>query len=309
MPIPTYDKFIEPVLRDLALHIQGAWARDVHEAAASALGISEQEKLALLPSGAQPVYKNRAGWAHDRLKRAGLSSSPQRGFWQLTDNGRAYADEHKSPLSDAQVGDIALAHRDVRLRAVRAGDAGEIPGGDLGVIPGNADISASPDDRLELALSELRASTAGDLLEAIGQASPKFFETLVLDLLHAMGYGASREDLQHVGQPGDAGIDGIISLDRLGLEKVYVQAKRWQNSVGREPVHAFYGALAGQHATKGVLITTSVFTANARDFARSVEKIVLVDGERLAELMMEYGVAVSHRLVKIPKLDLDYFEE
>jgi restriction system protein len=308
MSIPTYDKFIEPVLRHLALNPQSARARDVYEAAASALGISEQDKLELLPSGVQPVYKNRAGWAHDRLKRAGLSSSPQRGFWQLTDTGRAYADEHQAPLSDEQVQDIALAHRDVRLRAVRD-DSGEIPGGELGVIPANADISASPDDRLELALSELRASTAGDLLEAIGQASPKFFETLVLDLLHAMGYGASREDLQHVGQPGDAGIDGIISLDRLGLEKVYVQAKRWQNSVGREPVHAFYGALAGQHATKGVLITTSVFTAHAREFARSVEKIVLIDGERLAELMMEYGVAVTHRVVKIPKLDLDYFEE
>jgi restriction system protein len=158
-------------------------------------------------------------------------------------------------------------------------------------------------------LGELRDSTARDLLEAIGQASPKFFETLVLDVLHAMGYGASRADLQHVGQPGDAGIDGIISLDRLGLEKVYVQAKRWQNSVGREPLQAFYGALAGQHANKGVFITTSVFTSTAREFARSVEKIVLIDGERLATLLMEYGVAVTHRVVKVPKLDLDYFEE
>lgn len=124
-----------------------------------------------------------------------------------------------------------------------------------------------------------------------------------------MGYGASRQDLRHVGQPGDAGIDGIISLDRLGLEKVYVQAKRWQNPVGREPVQAFYGALAGQHATKGVLITTSVFTAHAIDFARSVEKIILIDGQRLAELLMEYGVAVTQRTINIPKVDLDYFEE
>jgi restriction system protein len=309
MAIPTYDKFIEPVLRHLALNPQGARTRDVYEAAASALGISEQEKLELLPSGAQPVYKNRAGWAHDRLKRAGLSSSPQRGFWHLTDGGRAYAEEHSAPLSEEQVKDVALAHRDVRLRPVTADDAGEVPGGEVEEIPGSTDITSSPDDRLELALSELRASTAGDLLEAISQASPKFFETLVLDLLHAMGYGASREDLQHVGQPGDAGIDGIISLDRLGLEKVYVQAKRWQNTVGRESVHAFYGALAGQHATKGVLITTSVFTAHAREFARSVEKLVLIDGERLAALMMEYGVAVTHRVVKVPKLDLDYFEE
>src|SRR4249919_1820831 len=120
---------------------------------------------------------------------------------------------------------------------------------------------------------------------------------LVLDLLHAMGYGASRADLQHVGRSGDGGIDGIISLDRLGLEKVFVQAKRWQrgSSVGREAVQAFYGALAGQRANKGVFITTSTFTAQALEFARSVEKIVLIEGTRLAQLLMEYGVGVSHR--------------
>jgi restriction system protein len=309
MPIPTYDKFIEPVLRYLALHPLGARARDAYEAAAESLGISELQKLELLPSGTQPVYKNRAGWAHDRLKRAGLSSSPQRGFWQLTDSGKAYADDHQTPLSEEQINDLALSHRDVRLRPVATGDDDEVPEGEAEDIARLTDVTSSPDDRLELALSELRGSTANDLLEAIAQASPRFFETLVLDLLHAMGYGASREDLQHVGQPGDAGIDGIISLDRLGLEKVYVQAKRWQNPVGRESVHAFYGALAGQHANKGVLITTSVFTAHAREFARSVEKIVLIDGERLAALMMEYGVAVTHRVVKVPKLDLDYFEE
>lgn len=308
MPIPTYDKFIEPVLRYLALHSQGARARDAHEAAADTLGVSEQEKLELLPSGVQPVYKNRAGWAHDRLKRAGLSSSPQRGFWQLTDSGRAYANEHPPPLSDDQVEDIALGHRDVRLRPAIADEvSGSHP--EAMITLGDGDIASSPDDRLERALAELRDSTARDLLEAIGQASPKFFETLVLDLLHAMGYGASRADLQHVGQPGDAGIDGVISLDRLGLEKVYVQAKRWHNPVGREPLQAFYGALAGQHASKGVFLTTSAFTSNALDFARSVEKIVLIDGNRLSDLLMEYGVAVTHRVVKVPKVDLDYFEE
>ena len=176
----------------------------------------------------------------------------------------------------------------------------------VGVSGDNAD---SPDDRLERALLELTGSPAVDLLEAIGQASPKFFEILVLDLLHAMGYGATRADLQHVGRSGDGGIDGIISLDRLGLERVFVQAKRWQNSVGSEEVQRFYGALAGQRATKGVFITTSAFTAQARTFANSIEKIVLIDGQRLTQLMMEYGVAVTHRVVKIPKLDLDYFEE
>ncbi len=125
-----------------------------------------------------------------------------------------------------------------------------------------------------------------------------------------MGYGTNRSDLQRVGGPGDAGIDGIISLDRLGLEKVYVQAKRWKgtNTVGRPDVQAFYGALAGQRANKGVFITTSSFASPAIEFARSVERIVLVDGARLADLMIEHGVGVSNRTVTVPKLDADYFE-
>lgn len=309
MPIPPYRRFIEPVLRYLALHPQGARIPDVYEAVATALGLSDQDRLATYPTGWDTIYKNRARFAHDRLKRAGLSSGPQPHFWQVTTQGIAYANEHRAPLSDDEVREIDRSGAAVIVPARETdalADGGEL---EASMVGASGDVADSPDDRLERARAELTASTAVDLLEAIGHASPKFFEILVLDLLHAMGYGATRADLQHVGQPGDAGIDGIISLDRLGLEKVYVQAKRWLNPVGREPVHAFYGALAGQHATKGVLITTSVFTAPAQDFARSIEKIVLIDGARLAELMMEYDVAVTHRVVKIPKLDLDYFEE
>jgi restriction system protein len=131
----------------------------------------------------------------------------------------------------------------------------------------------------------------------------------VLDLLHRMGYGASRADLQRVGGSGDGGIDGVISLDKLGLEKVYVQAKRWQGTVGRPEVQSFYGALAGQRANKGVFITTSGYTAQAIEFAKSVERVVLVDGSRLADLMIDNEVGVSARTVKIPKIDSDYFDE
>ena len=130
-----------------------------------------------------------------------------------------------------------------------------------------------------------------------------------MELLHQMGYGTSRTDLQRVGGVGDGGIDGVISLDKLGLEKVYVQAKRWQQTVGRPEVQGFYGALAGQRATKGVFITTSAFTPQATDFARSMERIVLVDGRRLAELMIDYEVGVNARTIKVPKLDSDYFDE
>ncbi len=129
--------------------------------------------------------------------------------------------------------------------------------------------------RLGLALEEIRRSVVAELLDTLATVTPAFFETLVLDLLHRMGYGANRADLQRVGGSGDAGIDGIISLDRLGLEKVYVQAKRWQGTVGRPEIQAFYGALAGQRAKKGVFITTSGYTAQALQFAQSVEGIVL----------------------------------
>ncbi len=304
MAIPTYDKFIDPMLHYLAEHREGAPASVIYEALASALGIDEQEKLALLPSKTQPIYKNRAGWAHDRLKRAGLSSSPRRGYWKLTDDGVAFVQSHHHPLSPEEVRELTVVDPNVRLRPLAEND-----GSETALPEQDAETWATPDDRLENALTELEHSTAEDLLNTIGQAPPKFFETLVLDLLHAMGYGATRADLQHVGRSGDGGIDGIISLDRLGLEKVFVQAKRWQSSVGREVVQAFYGALAGRRANKGVLITTSSFTPHAVEFARSVERIVLIDGKRLADLMMEYGVGVSHRTIKIPTIDTDYFEE
>jgi len=305
MPVPTYDRFIEPILRYLAEHSDGAAARDVHDAAAASLGLTDADKQQLLPSGVQPVYKNRAGWAHDRLKRAGLSDSVRRGFWRLTAAGLAFAKEHASPLSADDVEELATGHMDVRLRGVQPST---LPDG-ASPVPSHTPLTASPDDRLEDALAELRGTVAAEVLEAVRRVSPTFFETLVLDLLHRMGYGASRADLQRVGGTGDGGIDGIISLDKLGLEKVYVQAKRWQQPVGRPEVQAFYGALAGQRASKGVFITTSAVTSQAVEFARSVERVVLVDGARLADLMIDHEVGVTLRPVKVPRLDGDYFEE
>jgi restriction system protein len=302
MPVPTYDQFIEPILRYLATKPDGAPTRDVYDAAAGALGLTDSDRAELLPSGVQAVYKNRAGWAHDRLKRHGLSSSFTRGFWKLTDAGRTFAAENPAPLPEEVVERLAADKTDVRLRS----DVHHTPDSS---IPTGVLATASPDDRLEAALAELRKTVAAELLETLSQVTPQQFETIVLDVLHSMGYGTSREDLQRVGGVGDAGIDGVISLDRLGLEKVYVQAKRWQNQVGRPDVQAFYGALAGQHANKGVFITTSKFSPQANEFARSVERIVLVDGEKLAGLMIEHEVGVTLRPVKVPKLDSDYFDE
>jgi restriction system protein len=169
--------------------------------------------------------------------------------------------------------ELAMGTVDVRLRPA-AEDGGEA----------SSAAVASPDDRLGEALQD-----------RLG--------------MHAMGYGTSRSDLQRVGGAGDGGIDGVISLDRLGLEKVYVQAKRWQASVGRPELQAFYGALAGHKARKGVFIATSSYTAQALEFARSVEGMVLIDGQRLASLMIDHEVGVNARVLKIPKIDSDYFDE
>lgn len=201
---------------------------------------------------------------------------------------------------------LLTEYNDVRLRPPAEGR--DVPA--VANQPAMAErATISPDDRLEQALAELRQGVATDLIELLSQVSPAYFETIVLDLLHKLGYGTSRADLLRVGRSGDGGIDGVISLDRLGLEKVYVQAKRWQSSVGRPEVQAFYGALAGQRANRGVFITTSTFTQQAVDFAGSVERIVLVDGSKLAALMIEYEVGVASRAARIPKIDSDYFEE
>lgn len=304
MTVPTYDKFIEPVLRYLATKPEGAAARDVHEAAADALGLDDSQRAKVITSG-QLVYKNRAGWAHDRLKRAGLSQSLSRGKWCLTPAGFDWVASHPQPMAEQETNHLAFAFVNVKLKS--RPDAVDLdPKADS---PDHEELAkSSPDDRLDQALKELRDAVADEVLENLLQVSPSRFEVIVLDVLHRLGYGGHRDDLQRVGGTGDGGIDGVISLDKLGLEKVYVQAKRWQNTVGRPELQAFYGALAGQKAKRGVFITTSGFTSQARDFAQSVEGMVLVDGERLVHLMIENEVGVSSRLLKVPKLDMDYFE-
>jgi restriction system protein len=307
MAIPTYDHWIEPILRVLHENPNGVAAPAAHDAAARMLGLTEEDRAQLLPSSVQHVYKNRAGWAHDRLKRAGLSWSPRRGFWQLTPAGIEYVREHSAALPPAEVARLAEAFTQVRLSPPREIDVVEQQA--LAVLESPPVITESPDETLERAVSEIRESVGAELLEAVLRSSPRFFENLVLDLLHAMGYGTSRTHLQRVGGVGDEGIDGIISLDRLGLEKVYVQAKRWRNTVGRPDVQAFYAALRGQRANKGVFITTSSFTSQATEFAHSIEGLVLIDGARLAMLLIEHGVGVTNRPISVPKVDSDYFDE
>jgi len=315
MAIPTYDQFIEPLLRLLAKHRDGVRSAEAYVALADQVGLTDDERLERLPSRKQPVHHNRISWAHDRLKRAGFSSSARRGLWKLTPKGERYVEDHPEPLGADELERLATVERFFDLTPRRPATipdhsswAEVVHAGATGRETIEAETQ-SPDERIEQALAELNQSVAAELLELIAEGSPTFFEHLVLDLLHAMGYGTSRNDLQRVGGSADGGIDGIISLDRLGLEKVCIQAKRWQANVGRPELQAFSGALIGRRAKKGVFITTSGYTREALQFADSVsDQIVIVDGSRLADLMIEHGVGVTHKAIKVAQVDSDYFE-
>jgi restriction system protein len=220
----------------------------------------------------------------------------------MTDRGRELLTQHPDGFSE-EIG------RQI-TRESRKGNR-ESEQGDEALLETSVSLSQqAPDEHIDAAVKEIHQAVARELLERIAAAPPAFFEQLVLDLLHALGYGASQDDLERVGGAGDGGFDGIISLDRLGFEKVYVQAKRWQGSVGHPEVQSFFGALSGRRARKGVFITTSSFTREAREFGHQIaETVVLIDGQRLASLMIEHGVGVTHyRVLRLPRVDGDYFD-
>ena len=299
--LPSQVQFYHAILRHLASRPEGDKREAIHAAMPDLLQLTEDQRRERLANLPHLRYRHRSGWGLSMLKAAGLVDSPSRGIWRITERGQALLAEYPDGFDD-NTGRRLL--RESRLPAAAGADA-EVTG------PANVDLGQlTPDERIDAAVQELGSAVAAELLEQIGKMPPAFFEELVLDLLHALGYGTREEDLQRVGAAGDGGIDGIISLDRLGFEKVYVQAKRWQGSVGRPDIQAFFGALAARRAKKGVFITTSSFTREARDFEGHIaETVVLIDGVRLTSLMIEHGVGVTHyRTVRLPKVDSDYFE-
>ena len=304
MTIPTYDQFISPLLMYLAEQTEAVHTKTAYAAIPERAGLTPEEKAEMIPSGKQAVYINRVGWAHDALKRSLLSSAPRRGYWLLTDKGRDLAKQYPNGLSPEDCNRIANVARRKPMAAI----LGEATGEDEVTAPEEIKTE-SPEEQIENGLQALRGSVASDLLELIGQGTPEFFEYLVLDLLYSMGYGESRAALSHVGGSGDGGIDGIISLDRLGLEKVYIQAKKWKGQVGSPEVQGFMGALQLKGADKGVLITSGSISRPAQEAAGHAKgHVVLIDGARLATLMIENGVGVSNRTMKVPEIDMDYFE-
>jgi restriction system protein len=301
VPLPA--AFFHEVLHQLHGRADGVRRRDLYELVADAMDLSPTQRAERLPSLTHLRYRHRIGWSMNLLKNAGLVESPATGIWRLTSAGTTLLEAHPGGFDDDTTRGITRSARLAESKIIEDGD-GE-PGRDA-----SPTLQQPPDERVDAAVNEMRAAVAAELLERIGQAPPAFFEGLVLDLLRALGYGTSSDDLAHVGRSGDGGIDGIISLDKLGFEKVYVQAKRWKNSVGAPDVQGFYGALAGRRAKKGVFITTSTFTKEARAFGEQVaDSVVLIDGSRLTALMIDHGVAVTHyRTINLPRVDGDYFE-
>lgn len=304
MAVPDFQTWFSPLLEQVA---DGEDHRlsDLYEQLADQLNLSEQDRRERLPSGKQLTYRNRIGWARTYLKKAGLVDSPGRGLCRITDRGRSVL---ANPPDRLNVRFLKQYPEFINFHTY-TGPAE--PALDVGY-PNENDSGTTPEEQLQISYSTLKENLAQELLERVKTAPPHFFELLVVELLLRMGYGGSREDAgRTVGGSGDGGVDGIINEDRLGLDVVYIQAKRWEGTVGRPVVQAFAGSLEGVRARKGVLITTSCFTSDARHYITQIEKrIVLVDGQQLAHLMIEHNLGVS--LVAsydVKQIDNDYFEE
>lgn len=306
MPVPGFQELTLPVLREFADGHERT-SREARERVATALQLTAQDLAESLPSGRQTRFANRAAWAHVYLKMAGLLESPRRGVYRITERGRGVL---AAPPDRIDVPYLMQFPEMVEFRNRHAGnDETEMVADAPPASSGNA---LTPDEQIRAGYQQLRDSLAAQLRDRVQQVPPRFFEELVVELLVAMGYGGSHEDAAKVvGRGGDEGIDGIIKEDRLGLESIYVQAKRWQGTVGRPVIQQFAGALQGQRARKGVLITTSSFSRDAAEYAAGLQNtIVLVDGTQLAQLMIEYGIGVSDvETIQLKRLDEDYFAE
>jgi restriction system protein len=300
MPIPDYQSLMLPVLQ-LAGDGQEHTLAGSIETLAQQFHLSDEERKEMLPSGTQARFDNRVSWAITYLKKAGLLESSGRGRYYITDSGRKTLQGQPERI-------------DVRfLRQFAAFQESQGRNSDPRVVLKPPDsVSQTPQEQLGTIYQALRQDLVNEVLERVKACSPAFFERLVVDLLVAMGYGGSRKDAgQAVGRTADGGIDGIIKEDRLGLDVVLIQAKRWDGTVGRQIVQAFAGSLDGQRAKKGVLLTTSQFSREAKDYVGRIEKrIVLIEGEELAQMMIDHNIGVSEvDTYVIKKVDLDYYEE
>jgi restriction system protein len=307
MAVPDYQSVMLPLLELAAGRDGEVSTGEAVDALAVSLGLTNDDLKQMLPSGIQQTFVNRAGWAATYMKKAGLLEATRRGYYRITQRGLDLLKKKPQKINVKLLSQYPEFQQFQSLKGTRSGEKTKDAEGTLDF------TGTTPSEALEKAYENLRDELAEDLLSKLKQATPAFFERIVVELLVKMGYGGSRADAgKAIGRSGDGGIDGIIKEDKLGLDVVYIQAKRWDsNSVGRPDVMQFAGALQAQKANKGIFITTSRFTEEARSYVAQIgSKIVLIDGEQLAQLMIDSDVGVSTiSLYPVKKIDMDYFDE
>jgi restriction system protein len=299
MAIPVFQQIMLPLLK-LLEDKQEHSLRQIIDLLTNQFNLTQEEQHELLPSGKQAIFDNRVGWARTHLKKAGLIESTRRGFFRITDRGLQVLKQEPAKI-DVKFLNQFEEFRE--FRAIRREKPEELD---------EEETETTPEEALANAYQDLKNNLASELLQQLKASSPTQFENIVIDLLVAMGYGGSRKEAaKAIGRSGDEGIDGIINEDRLGLDVIYVQAKKWESTVGRPEVQKFAGALQGQHARRGIFITTSNFSKEAADFASRVDnKIILLDGDTLVQYMIDHNIGVTPSVnYEVKKIDLDYFTE
>lgn len=301
--VPDYQSFMQPLL---ALVSDGqAWRmREVYAALAEKFNLTESELAEMLPSGRQSTFMNRVGWAKTYLVKAGALESPGRATVVITERGRKLLEAHPEGMTTKML----LAFPE--FVQFQQGPKHE----DAQPLPAQAEVSPpilSPEEEFAALYAEWTTGLAAELLAHVQGLTPVQFERLVVEVLVAMGYGGSVRDAgQALGRSGDNGIDGLIKQDPLGLDRIYLQAKKWQNPVHSPEIRTFAGSLTYHKASKGVFLTTSTFSSGAVATAQQIGNIILIDGPQLARLMLEYGVGVqTHTTYHVKRVDSDFFEE
>ncbi len=301
MAIPDFQSIFLPLLKACA-DGQEHTKQELLPLLAKQFGLSDGDLAVKLASGKQGMFDNRVGWAKSYLKQAGLLENLRRGVFKITARGLQVLNENPQPLN------VRYLKRFPEFVVFNAGK----PKDESKLAESISANQETPDELIAAGYRQLREALAIELLERIRSVSAWQFEELVVELLLKMGYGGTQEDAGRVvGKSGDGGIDGIINEDRLGLDVIYIQAKRWEADVGRPEIQKFVGALAGNKANKGVFITSAGFSKGATEYASQVNhRVVLIDGQTLAELMIDHDLGVSTKDVyTVKRLDTDYFEE
>jgi restriction system protein len=300
--LPTWEGFLLPVLQVLRSG-EPVQARDLQDQVADHVGLTDVQRAETIASGPQR-FRDRIGWSVSSLRQAGALARPRRGTYTITDIGRQLLEEHPRELRELQLRQIPAYREHVPSRR------GGTPAAPADATELNSTLA--PVEQIDAGISRLRAEVAALLLQRLRTSNPDFLEQCVLDVLVAMGYGGVEQRARRIGGSGDGGVDGVIDQDPLGLARIYVQAKRYgaDNIVGRPQIQGFVGALHGQQANQGIFITTSGFSREAIEYARSVNaSVILIDGERFANLMVDRGVGVrAVQTYTIVELDEDYFE-